>query len=89
MFIKPRSKAYHKIVVSIFILLLILLPAILLAQGPGDPGGPGTPCDVNSGIIGSSQTCPLDTGVWILVVVVAILGAIKLYARKNEQNQYS
>jgi hypothetical protein len=72
--------------VSVLLLsMLILFPVELFAQGPNDPN----PCDFGGGVTGSSETCPLDTWVWVLVVVAAILGAAKLYARKNEQNEYS
>ena len=69
--------------VSVLLLsMLILFPVELFAQS-GDPN----PCDFGGGVTGSSETCPLDTWVWVLVVVAAIFGAVKLYARKDEQNQ--
>jgi len=66
------------------LMCFILLPALSFAQvsegcgfgGDNDPTG------------GNTQ-CPLDTWVWVLVVAAAIFGAIKLYAHKKEQNQYS
>jgi len=64
----------------IFTAGIIMCPAILFAQDESCQGSDPT---------GSSTTCPLDTWVWILVIAAAILGAVKLYARKNEQKSYS
>ena len=75
-----RNKNFNKLLLFIFTAGLILSPAILFAQDESCQGSDPT---------GSNTNCPLDTWVWVLVVAAAILGAIKLYAHKNEQNQYS
>jgi len=62
---------------------LILFPVELFAQGPNDPN----PCDFGGGVTGSSETCPLDTWVWVLVVVAAILGAVILSKKQKLQKQ--
>ena len=87
MYKRIESKLVNKgIAVSVLLLsLLFLLPVELFAQGPNDP----SPCDFNGGVTSGSETCPLDTWIWVLVVMAAIFGAVKLYAHKKEQNQYS
>lgn len=74
-----RNKIFSKVLLFMFTAGLVLSPAILLAQDEACQGQDPT---------GSSTTCPLDTWVWVLVVIAAVFGVIKLYAQKNEQNQY-
>jgi hypothetical protein len=70
-----RSKFSNKIFFVILSGFLLLLPGITLAQD--------TPCEGDDPF--SSTPCPLDTWVWVLVIISAILGAVYLYRQQKTQ----
>jgi hypothetical protein len=75
-----RNKIFNKLLLFIFTAAMIMSPAILFAQDESCQGQDPT---------GNSTTCPLDTWVWVLVAAAAILGVVKLYTHKKQQDQYS
>jgi len=83
MFKKQRSSLYYQLIAGIFAFILVTSPGRVSAQAPGgDPGEPGTPCDVNGGVVGGSTSCPLDNWVWILAAGGTAFGALNL---RNKQ----
>jgi len=68
------TKFFNKIILFIFTAGLLLSPAILLAQDESCQGQDPS---------GNSTTCPLDTWVWVLVAITAILGAVMLRKRQK------
>ncbi len=82
MYVSNKNKIINKILLFAFSTgFMILYPVLLFAQD--------NTCQDGSGVTGNNPDCPLDTWVWVLVAAAAIFGVIKLYARKNEQKQYS
>jgi len=65
-----NNRTVSRLKLLIITTLLVLVPGMLLAQDESCQGQDPT---------GNSTTCPLDTWVWLLVIVAAVLGAVKLY----------
>ncbi len=60
---------------------IMLLPIASYAQDfPGDCGNP----DLDPTV---TYTCPLDTWVWVLVIIAAIAGSFYINIRKKLQDQ--
>jgi hypothetical protein len=77
---KGVSNSICKKIVSLIILAgsVVLLPSISFAQSADQPCGGDDP---------TVPVCPLDTWVWLLAVVAAILGAIYLQRKQKLQRQ--
>jgi hypothetical protein len=78
---KDRLNFIYKLTsVIIFAGGIVLLPAISYAQGDGGD----LPC---GGSDPTSLPCPLDTWVWVLVVIAAIAGSFYINRRQKLQKQ--
>lgn len=77
---KGISNSIYKIV-SLIVLLgsIISLPSITFAQGGDLPCGGDDPT--------TSNPCPIDTWIWVLVVVAVILGATHLQRKQKQLRQ--
>jgi len=83
-FKKQRTTLYYQLIAGVFAFILMTSPGRALAQAPGgDPGEPGTPCDVNGGVVGSSTSCPLDNWVWVLAIGGTAAGVLNLRNRQK------
>jgi len=71
-----NNRTVSRLKLLIITTLLVLVPGMLLAQDESCQGQDPT---------GNSTTCPLDTWVWLLVIVAAVLGEIRLSAKRKQQ----
>ncbi len=77
---KGVSNSICKKIVSLIIIAgsVVLLPLISFAKSADQPCGGDDP---------TVPLCPLDTWVWLLVIIAAILGCYYINIRKNIQKQ--
>lgn len=74
-----------KVIKSIFVSALILIPAItnyILADPPSPPGPGGSPSTHGGTPVGA----PIDNGIFILLILGVIYGAYKIYESRKAKS---
>jgi hypothetical protein len=74
-----------KVIRSLFVIALILIPAItnyVLADPPGPPGPGGSPTSQGGVPVGA----PIDNGIFILLILGVIYGAYKIYELRKAKS---
>jgi hypothetical protein len=74
-----------KVIRSVFVTALILIPAItnyILADPPSPPGPGGSP----AGHGGTPVGAPIDNGILILLILGVVYGAYKIYELRKAKS---
>lgn len=68
---------------ALLLFIFLLLPSLIHAQGPGDPGGGGLP---DPGCNPDDEYCPIDSGLIALIAVGVGYGIKKIRDQRKVES---